>query len=1267
MKIPRFFYGLFLLFFMQCTLVNSQGWNLSEVIKGGTVEPQYSAIDNQNNLYVIAHFDTLYAPYLITARGLRDIFLFKINSSGTVLWYTTIGSTGLETAGGITLDDDNNCYITGTFYNNCYFTSTNFLTHTGGGDIFLAKYNTNGVFKWAKRVGSSSTIQSSSDIKFDGIDKLILTGHYKDSLVIGSSVADWDTLRGSTTIVSTFISQFDTSGTHIWSKRFLSSNTLTRIRKIAINENGYYFGGYFQGDMYLDVGTITSYTPGYYDVFIYKTAFNGTGEWVRRIRGPNTENFKSLATDEYENVYVLGNYNSPNIYVDSTAAITNTFSGNTGGYDTFIGKYNRSGILQWFIRKGSTAKDIYNDFVVRNNVIYATGYFANQIIFNNDTLRTSGATNEDAFVAAFNEIGNPISGVSIQGTGNYNDAGTIVNMDANSRAYVAGYYKSQQIKIGNQTYTSNNINKSDLFFAIYRQSFKAVITEQKNVTCHGLTDGLLRVTPYFGRPPFSYSWSHNPGLNLGVATDLSPGTYAVTITDFNNQQATISATITQPDTIAIAATITPVACLNGGDGAIAITVSGGTKATDYNYYWTSLDGSGISPLLKNQTGLTRGTYTVTVKDDNNCSVSNDFAVTQPGPFTYAGTIVTDISPGIDGAIDLSLSGGNSSYTFGWTGPGTFTASTEDISPLTVGGLYNLSITDNKGCTADTGFVVNDGIVFIVQITSKTDVLCYGDANGSATVTTTNGVAPFSYQWNDGVTLNQPTRINMMPGNYTVLVTDNAFRVASAGITILEPQAALTPVLVPEDPFCYHDNSGVVDLTITGGTTPYRFSWNNGFYTGEDLVNVGGGTYTVVITDANDCSIQPPSVLLTEPDTLTVEIALSGEVLCYGDKAVTATANITSGTGSFSYLWDDPGAQVTNPANELEAGTITVIVTNEKGCFATATATIPGPDSLSILADLTDPSCQGLADGSIVPTVSGGTPGFDYIWSNGVFNRLNPDIPAGTYTLTVTDANNCTLVKDFILTSPDTVKIDSVDITDVTCLGKTDGSVTINASGGTGALVYSTDNGTTFVSNNIISALAGGDYNIVVQDANGCTSESYPVTMLIIDTVSIVTVDATDLTCSGMPDGSIAITATGGTGTYEYSTNGGVSYVTTSTIGSMVEGNYIVVVKDGNDCLSPNYPVTLSKPGNCGMIIYDAFSPNGDNKNPVWNIGNVGSFPNIVVQVFNLWGKMVFSSTGYETPWNGTYEGKGLPSGTYYYVIDPGDGSENLTGAVSIVK
>jgi len=98
-----------------------------------------------------------------------------------------------------------------------------------------------------------------------------------------------------------------------------------------------------------------------------------------------------------------------------------------------------------------------------------------------------------------------------------------------------------------------------------------------------------------------------------------------------------------------------------------------------------------------------------------------------------------------------------------------------------------------------------------------------------------------------------------------------------------------------------------------------------------------------------------------------------------------------------------------------------------------------------------------------------------------------------------------------------------------------------------------------------------------------------------------------------------------------------------------------------------YPVTLEKQEGCAMLIYDAFSPNGDDKNPVWHIGNIENFPDCTVRIFNIWGIEVFSSKGYGIPWDGKYEGKDLPSGTYYYVIDPGDGSSTRTGAVSIVK
>ncbi|MBN1159210.1 MAG: gliding motility-associated C-terminal domain-containing protein [Bacteroidales bacterium] len=909
---------------------------------------------------------------------------------------------------------------------------------------------------------------------------------------------------------------------------------------------------------------------------------------MRRIRGPSTENFRTLTTDEYDNVYVLGNYNSSAIYVDSTAAVTNTYTGNSGGYDTYIGKYNRSGVLQWFLRKGSTAKDIYNDFVIRNNLIYATGYFANEIVFNQDTLRTDDPLNEDAFLAAFNEIGDPIAGVSVIGTGNYNDAGTVVNMDNASRAYVSGYYKSQQIQIGDEIYTSDNVNKSDFFFAIYEHPFTAVITDERSVSCNGLSDGMLEVTPYFGKPPYTYDWSHDPGLDGPVAYDLPAGPYSITVTDNNGKIAQISTNVPEPDPIVITETITDVSCYNGDDGAIDITVTGGTVSSDYNYFWTSLDGSGIEPLDQNQSGLTEGNYSLEVRDDNLCTASAVYYVPQADKIIYAGSVVTDISvpPGDNGAVDLIVSGGNDPYEYNWTGPSGYNATTEDISGLGSAGLYYISITDSKDCRSDTSFAVTDNITMIAQVTAKTDVTCYGLNNGTATVTVYNGQEPYTYSWSDGPVIYNAFRSNMAPGKYEVVVTDALSNTALDSVRIFEAFSELILTLNPQDLRCYQDNSGVIDLTVTGGTLPYSFEWSNG-YTGEDLVNVASNTYIVQVTDANGCFAQN-SAEVDEPPPIALDIDLSGENYCPEDKLVMATADASGGWGSFEYLWDDPGAQVTETAYDLGAGNYTVTVTDQNGCKESESVLITAPDPfVTSQIDYVEPTCAGDADGSIIPWITGGTGGYDYVWSNNIFQRINTNITAGTYTLTITDDNNCIFTEQYTLNEPDTVKITSVE--------------------------------------------------------------------------------TTDLTCSGYPDGALEITATGGTGSLYYSIDNGLSYIPEANISALAEGNYNVKVKDDNNCESETHPVTLVKSETCRMVIYDAISPNNDGYNEVWHIGNIDNYPSCTVKIYNTWGTLVFSSEGYGTPWDGTYEGKELPSATYYYVIDPGDGSEILTGAVSIVK
>ncbi|MFO7370207.1 MAG: gliding motility-associated C-terminal domain-containing protein, partial [Bacteroidales bacterium] len=799
-----------------------------------------------------------------------------------------------------------------------------------------------------------------------------------------------------------------------------------------------------------------------------------------------------------------------------------------------------------------------------------------------------------------------------------------------------------------------------------------------------------------------------------------------------------------------------VTCYNNGqDGAIDITVSGGTKKGDYNYYWTTITGNGIVPLNEDQTSLSAGTYMVQVKDANQCSITEDFTVLQPAPFNFSGSDTTHIiSPDIrKGSIDLEVFGGNLPYaSFAWTGPHGYTASTEDIGNLDSVGIYTVTLTDGRGCIADTAFTILDNLTMFAEISAKTDVVCFGDNNGSATVTVHNGTSPYSYKWDDEPTARaSATRDNMAPGTYYVTVTDGALKQSlPTKAVISSPSAALTINLTSQDLRCASDNSGVINLTVAGGKLPYTYAWSNG-YNGEDLVNVAAGDYTVTVTDLFGCTVQDGKTL-TQPASLWINPVISGAILCHGDRSVDVTANVTGGLPSpvyphYDFVWDDPGSQTTSTAYDLGAGTYHVTVTDSNQCSMTTAVIINEPDELSYTAAVTNPTCPGLSDGSIVITPVGGTgPGYEFAWDNNVFTRLNTSIPAGRYILTMNDANYCTIVDTFFLADPDPLEIVSVDITDVSCLGKSDGSITVNAQGGTGTIEYSSDNGQTFGTSNVLNSLTGGDYIVAIRDesncasvtlpvsvavldtvkviwrltdvtclglANGsiavdatggsgiyeysidggdsfsandstgallageyivlvtddndCLSEEFPVTLLALDTVEIVQVTETDLTCAGINDGSIAVVATGGTGTYEYSVDGGTSFVATSTVGSLAEGSYSVVVRDDEGCASESVAAVLTRPAVCGLVIYNAFSPNDDGINEVWNIGNAASFPNLDVKIFNIWGKEVFSSSGYAEPWDGTFNGNDLPAGTYYYVIDPGDGSDVLSGDVSIVK
>ena len=456
-----------------------------------------------------------------------------------------------------------------------------------------------------------------------------------------------------------------------------------------------------------------------------------------------------------------------------------------------------------------------------------------------------------------------------------------------------------------------------------------------------------------------------------------------------------------------------------------------------------------------------------------------------------------------------------------------------------------SIGDLSPCSA------NPCTNLTVTIASENDISCNGANDGNATVNATGGNGTYTYTWTPGA-LNGATQSNLSPGSYTVDVVDTDGCAGSVIVDITEPSAIVaTPT--ETDATC-GNNDGEISLTVNGGTPAYTFNWSNGATT-QNITGLAPGAYSVTITDGNGCT----EVVNATVDALngpTIALDNSSDVSCNGDTDGSATVSASGGSGGYTYNWL-PGNLSGATQSNLAAGDYDVTVTDSDGCPSTITITINEPASIDLTTSSVPSSCT-VDDGSASVVASGGAGGFTYSWSPVAgSNATLPNIGAGTYTVTVTDASGCTEQANVNVSSVNGPVITLTNSTDASCNGETDGSATISVSGGTPAYTYSwsPSGGTNTTENN----LGAGTYTVTVTDNAGCES-LLDVTIDEPDPISI-TGTTTDATCADN-DGSIQINTTGGDGTYSYAwTPSG----TGSNPTGLPPGTYDVIVTDGNGC------------------------------------------------------------------------------------------------------
>ena len=691
------------------------------------------------------------------------------------------------------------------------------------------------------------------------------------------------------------------------------------------------------------------------------------------------------------------------------------------------------------------------------------------------------------------------------------------------------------VPAGSYTVTITDDNEcTDTLTAIVAQPTELLTNvTPTHVTCFGNNEGEATATPSGGTPPYSYEWS--TGDFTATITGLAAGIYTVTVTDDEGCTDTISTEVIELALLGVVGSVTDVNCNGGSDGTATVTPSGGVSP--YVYSWTTGD------TTQNLTGLSIGTYGVTVTDDNGCTGTVSLKIEEPDRLEISenSTEVTCYG-GSDGSATAFPTGGISPYLYNWSNGDT----TQRVIEIPAG-TYDVTVTDDNGCTETISVVVNGPAVFSIG-GSGTEVNCNGGDDGTALATPSGGIAPYSYFWSTGDTLQNI--VSMVAGVYGVTVTDDIGCTSEGSIEISEPDL-LTASGNGTDVNCNGGNDGTAMASPLGGTSPYTYNWSNGGNT-QNLTGLTAGTYGVTVTDDKGCTATD-SIEISEPDLLTAS-GNGTDVNCNGGNDGTAMASPLGGTSPYTYNWSNGGN--TQNLTGLTAGTYGVTVTDDKGCTATDSIEISQPDLLTATGNGTDVNCNGGNDGTAMASTLGGTSPYSYNWSNGGNTQNLTGLTAGTYGVTVTDDKGCTATDSIEISQPDLLTATG-NGTDVNCNGGNNGTATASPLGGTSPYSYNWSNGGNTQN---LTGLSAGAYGVTVTDDKNCTATA---SIEVEEPVQLTaSVTGTNVACNGGNNGTATATPSGGTSpfTYNWSNNGNTQNIT-----GLSSGIFDVTITDDNGC------------------------------------------------------------------------------------------------------
>ncbi len=680
-------------------------------------------------------------------------------------------------------------------------------------------------------------------------------------------------------------------------------------------------------------------------------------------------------------------------------------------------------------------------------------------------------------------------------------------------------------------------------------------TSATAVSCFNGSDGTLTVSGNGGTPNYTYNWSNGVNTAQNTISNIAAGIYTVTVTDVNNCSATQTVEVTEPlSPISNSISGTDVSCNGGSDGTVTTIVNGGTP--NYTYDWSN----GVSGTNNTISGLSVGTYFVTITDTNGCIFNDDVTLNEPIAISTTSSSTPESCLGNDGTATFVPSGGTAPYQFIWDNNQTDATATG----LTEGDHF-ITITDSNGCEFNDQIMVSGSLDVSVSVTS-TAVSCNGGVNGTASAIGSGGNGTYSFQWSDAMNQTVSTATGLSAGIYSVTVTDIIGCNVTETVEVTEP-VPLQLSTTTTDVSCNGALDGSATVTAGGGVGPYTYFWNDmNTQTSPTATGLIPGVYVVLITDANACSATA-SVTIDQPGALVIDAQNKVDVGCNGENTGSAEVVISGGNPPYLYLWNDANSQTNASAINLSAGNYTVTITDQSGCLIVTNETITEPSVLTLSLTQTGAGCFGGADGSASATIGGGTPNvsgdYSILWSNGATtSSINNLVGGNTYSVTITDENNCSETASILIDQPAAIGLSS-SFTDVNCFGGNDGTATVIINGGTAPYSYQWGNFANNQTTQTATGLAPGNYDVTITDNFGCSSNT-SVAVGQASPIQLI-LDMEEVWCKGDSTGSVSVIATGGNPGYTFLWDD-----PDTTAGQLVEnlaaGNYTVSVTDVNGCL-----------------------------------------------------------------------------------------------------